>query len=241
MADLTKPAAQAEFATIVGITQPQVADLVRRAVLRPGDSLGEWLHAYCGHLRLIAAGRAEPAEVTAERVALLRARRETAELELQRKRGKLVDAEEMERAASLSGARAETRFNRGPHESRHWWLPSRPRTCVRGFSPPSVRACARTWRPCRRNSASSGPPMSDDGCIDRDLAELIYRQVQARLVEIARGINAAALDKLRAGLPIEQALQEAAAAAAAQVDQAEAEARLAIQAAIVATALGRSQ
>lgn len=49
---------QAEFAELVGITQPAVSDLVKRGVLRSNLTGATWLREYCTHLREEAAGRA---------------------------------------------------------------------------------------------------------------------------------------------------------------------------------------
>lgn len=58
MTDLTARPTQAEFGTLVGISQPAVSDLLTRGVLQAGGTAGEWLTAYCAHLREVAAGRA---------------------------------------------------------------------------------------------------------------------------------------------------------------------------------------
>lgn len=55
---LNRTCDQAEFANLVGITQPAVSDLQRRGVLRDGGTGQVWLKAYCEHLREQAAGRA---------------------------------------------------------------------------------------------------------------------------------------------------------------------------------------
>jgi len=55
--DLAKPTTQKQFGLLVGISQPAVSDLLQRSVIKEGDSAGQWLLAYCGHLREQAAGR----------------------------------------------------------------------------------------------------------------------------------------------------------------------------------------
>lgn len=57
MIDLQARSTQAAFGSLVGISQPAVSDLVSRGILRDGESVGEWLKAYCGNLREQAAGR----------------------------------------------------------------------------------------------------------------------------------------------------------------------------------------
>lgn len=48
---------QADFAVLVGISQPAVSDLVSKGVLDNGAPLRQWLLAYCLRLREQAAGR----------------------------------------------------------------------------------------------------------------------------------------------------------------------------------------
>lgn len=59
---------QAVFGQMVGIGQPAVSDLQARGVILPGDTAGEWLLAYCGHLRETAAGRDPTGELIRARV-----------------------------------------------------------------------------------------------------------------------------------------------------------------------------
>ena len=57
MIDPDKKTTQARFAQLVGVTQPVISGLLMRGVMTSGDSLGNWLLAYCGNLRDTAAGR----------------------------------------------------------------------------------------------------------------------------------------------------------------------------------------
>lgn len=80
MVDLSAQIRQIDFGLLVGISQQAVSDLVTRGVLKHGLSAGEWLHAYCGHLREVAAGRASAVggglDLVQERAALAREQRE---------------------------------------------------------------------------------------------------------------------------------------------------------------------
>lgn len=58
MFDLSSQVSQQAFGALVGISQPAVSDLISRGVLVNGGAAGEWLIAYCAHIREIAAGRA---------------------------------------------------------------------------------------------------------------------------------------------------------------------------------------
>lgn len=63
MIDLNSIVTQRQFGEIVGISQPAVSDLLSREVIREGQTLGQWLTAYCAHLRETAAGRAALGEL----------------------------------------------------------------------------------------------------------------------------------------------------------------------------------
>lgn len=67
---LDKQAAQVEFAEIIGVSESAVSDMVRRGVIKRGDTLGRWLLDYCANLRENAAGR--DAELARERARLAR-------------------------------------------------------------------------------------------------------------------------------------------------------------------------
>lgn len=75
---LTQPIAQEDFAAVVGISQPRVAQLVAEGILLRGSTAGHWLIAYCERLREQAAGRGQ--ELTIERTALARSQRVGQEL-----------------------------------------------------------------------------------------------------------------------------------------------------------------
>jgi len=84
---LDQPATQKAFGDVVGISQPAASDLIKRGVLRPGGTFGEWIRAYCAHQREIAAGRVAVGDINlvterarlaseqADRVAMLNAER----------------------------------------------------------------------------------------------------------------------------------------------------------------------
>lgn len=70
---LNEMVTQQEFAEMVGITQPRVAQLLSDDVLPRDGTLGAWLLAYFDRLREQAAGRG--LELTIERAALTKAQR----------------------------------------------------------------------------------------------------------------------------------------------------------------------
>jgi terminase small subunit / prophage DNA-packing protein len=81
--DLQGKVTQAVFGEMVGISQPAVSDLLSRGVIVAGQPVGEWLKAYCHHLREQAAGRAAAGELdlAGERAALAKVQRERIEMQ----------------------------------------------------------------------------------------------------------------------------------------------------------------
>jgi len=61
--DVSKPCTQAEFASLIGVTQQAVSDMQKRNVIAAGETLGTWLIKYCGYIREFAAGRATNGEL----------------------------------------------------------------------------------------------------------------------------------------------------------------------------------
>lgn len=80
--DLQANCTQAEFGDLVGVSQQAVSDMIGRKVLAPGNSAGQWLRAYCEHLREQAAGRGADGELAFQRSELARVSRERAEIKL---------------------------------------------------------------------------------------------------------------------------------------------------------------
>ena len=79
---LEKPVGRAEFGRCVGISVQRVGDLARDGVLQAGDSFGDWLLAYCAHIREHAGAR----KPTGAKTRLENARAARAEFELARER-----------------------------------------------------------------------------------------------------------------------------------------------------------
>ncbi len=90
--DLNKKTTQAKFAQMVGVTQPAVSSLIARGIITPGDTAGNWLLGYCGHLREGAAGRTNTSDLdlTEERARLAAAQADKIEMELAVMRNELV-------------------------------------------------------------------------------------------------------------------------------------------------------
>lgn len=69
---------QAEFAELVGVTQPRVAQLIANNVLPRDGTARAWLRMYCERLRAEAAGRAD-SELSSARARLADAQAQRAE------------------------------------------------------------------------------------------------------------------------------------------------------------------
>jgi phage terminase Nu1 subunit (DNA packaging protein) len=75
---LDQSISQAEFASIIGVSEARVSQLVADGVIVRGDTAQEWILAYCERLRDMAAGRASEAgglDLVQERAALAREQR----------------------------------------------------------------------------------------------------------------------------------------------------------------------
>lgn len=105
--DLGQPMTQASFGDLVGITQPAVSDLLRRQVLRDRAAAGEWLLAYCDHLREIAAGRGgeESQSLAAERARLAKEQADKIAMQNAVTRRELVPVSVVENVLASIGAK----------------------------------------------------------------------------------------------------------------------------------------
>jgi len=92
---LEQAPSQAGFAATVGLSQPAVSRIVRKGIVPAGGTFGEWLQAYCSHLREQAAGRAGDKQVnlTARRAEESEMKTNLLRLEYQQKLGVLILAE----------------------------------------------------------------------------------------------------------------------------------------------------
>ncbi len=77
---------RSDFGKIVGVSRQTIDSLILKKILKDDETCGEWLQAYCLHMRNVASGRYsdENMSLARERAALtheqkVRARRENAE------------------------------------------------------------------------------------------------------------------------------------------------------------------
>ena len=84
---------QSEFGQLVGITQQAVSDLMTRRVIGDGQTLGQWLLAYCSHLREVARARGADTGLAHQRAKQARVSRERNELQLAKDRRRYAPVE----------------------------------------------------------------------------------------------------------------------------------------------------
>lgn len=101
MIDPQQPISQADFAELVATTQPNVSGLVTAGVLIAGGTFGTWLAAYCRHWRDLAFGRGGAA--AAERLRILRAKADAAELANARESGAVASTASIAAAGARVG------------------------------------------------------------------------------------------------------------------------------------------
>ncbi|GLK92371.1 MULTISPECIES: terminase small subunit [Achromobacter] len=119
MIDLDKKTTQARFGQLVGITQPAVSGLLMRGVMVAGDTLGNWLLSYCGHIRDVAAGRhageetrtLDPAE---EKARLYAAQADKIEMENAVARGELAPVSVLEDVLTRAGTKVSAAMDAIP-------------------------------------------------------------------------------------------------------------------------------
>ena len=98
---------QAEFGTLVGVSQQAISSLVGRGLLDLDGSGAAALLVYCSHLRETAAGRAAGGDLDLadERAKLAKAQRERIEMQNAQTRGELAPVVLIEEVLAKAGAR----------------------------------------------------------------------------------------------------------------------------------------
>lgn len=107
MTDLDRCMTQAEFGTLIGVSRQAVGDLLSRSVLSDDMTGGQMLHAYCSHLREVAAGRlaAGDLDLATERAGLAKAQKERVEMINAEKRRELLPAILIEEVLAKAGSK----------------------------------------------------------------------------------------------------------------------------------------
>jgi phage terminase Nu1 subunit (DNA packaging protein) len=118
---MAKDSTQEGFAKLVGITQPAVAQLIRKGVLTRGGSLVQWVREYCDNLRKQAAGwQSNDGRVDRmyEAAMLDRARREKQEMDNAKQRGELIDAKVVREGFTFTFVAVKTKLLGAPYKFR---------------------------------------------------------------------------------------------------------------------------
>lgn len=107
MTDLDRCMTQADFGTLIGVSRQAVGDLLSRGVLSDDMTGGQMLHAYCSHLREVAAGRlaAGDLDLATERAGLAKAQKERVEMINAEKRRELLPAILIEEVLAKAGSK----------------------------------------------------------------------------------------------------------------------------------------
>lgn len=120
--DLDLPCTQQDFASLVGISQQRVSELVADGTLPLGGTATGWLLAYCERLREQAAGRlgseAGGLDLAQERAALAKAQREGIELKNSVLRGQYADVSLLAQVLATASQAVAQRFDHLPGQVR---------------------------------------------------------------------------------------------------------------------------
>ena len=105
---------------MVGISQPAVSDLISRGVISDGSTAGEWLIAYCSHLREQAAGRAAEGglDLATERARLAREQADKIAMQNAVTRNELAPVVLIEEVLTKAAARIAGIFDAIPGQVR---------------------------------------------------------------------------------------------------------------------------
>lgn len=105
---LAEKISRSDFGKAVGVSRQTVDGLIDREILSASDTFGNWLLAYCDHLREVAAGRYAGGQLNLaqERAALAAVQREKIEMQNAVTRGELVSMSVLEEILSKVGARS---------------------------------------------------------------------------------------------------------------------------------------
>jgi phage terminase Nu1 subunit (DNA packaging protein) len=93
MINIDEEVSQCEFSMVIGVSEPLVSKLIAKGVIMPGQSLREWIIAYCQNLREQAAGRS--LELSTERAGLAKEQKLRARIAKLRDLGEWAPIENM--------------------------------------------------------------------------------------------------------------------------------------------------
>ena len=165
--NLAKRTTQHRFGLAVGITQSTVSQLIAEGRLDPDGTAGEWLTAYCAHLREQAAGRAVDGttSLVRERAALAREQAEAAARANALARGELAPIGLLADVLGTASAAVRDRFDQldGALRKACPDLPEQARATVQA----TIASARNEWV---RATASlvEAKLLGDDGPVDEE-------------------------------------------------------------------------
>jgi len=134
---------QAEFAALVGVSQPAVSDMLARGVIKPGQTTVEWLQSYCAHLREQAAGRGGDGELAAKRAEESGKRTELLEIKIAQLRREVVPVAVLEQILAHCGRNIRSSLEALPVDL-HRLCPDLPLEGVKLIEDGIAKACNAT-------------------------------------------------------------------------------------------------
>lgn len=118
--DISKTCMQKDFANLIGVSEFIISNMLDKGVIKPGDTLGQWLKSYCAHMREHAAGRATNSDLNlaGERAALAREQKLRIEMQNAITRKEYGPIEALELGLSDVMARAAAQLDTIPGKLR---------------------------------------------------------------------------------------------------------------------------
>ena len=121
---MAKDTTQEQFAKLVGITQPQVSQLIRKGVLSRKATIGEWLQDYLKNLREQAAGRQSPDseyDLIGERARLAARQSEKIEIDIARQHQELIPTQALLDAMQFLNTTIRSKLLAIPRRFKSLW------------------------------------------------------------------------------------------------------------------------
>ena len=81
--DISKPCMQKDFASLLGVSEFTISNMLDKGVIKPGEPLKQWIKSYCAHMREVAAGRATTNDLNLASERALLAREQKLRIEMQ--------------------------------------------------------------------------------------------------------------------------------------------------------------
>jgi terminase small subunit / prophage DNA-packing protein len=160
--DLDQPCLQADFAALVGISQPAVSELLTRGILKPRQAGRVWLLAYTQQLREQAAGRGADGELAINRAAESATRNELLQIKLKKARGDFTDVALIEQVLAHVGTQIASKLEP---------LPARIKMLCPQLTSEDLKGIEASITDARNLAAKAGLALLADVDVDEEDAE----------------------------------------------------------------------